>query len=48
MLYFFTEKTFSRNQVIYSEGQENIDGIYFIKSGEFDLSKKVNRKVQTK
>eukprot|EP00347_Sterkiella_histriomuscorum_P011137 403373617 len=41
MLYFFNEKTYLRKQVVYMEDIDNTDGVYFIKSGEFEVSKKV-------
>ena len=43
MIYFFKEKLFIRNQVAFNENEINIDGIFFIKSGEFSVTKKVER-----
>ncbi len=42
MIYFFKERVYIRNQVVYLEGDTNIDGIYFIKSGEFEVKKKTS------
>lgn len=44
MIYLFQEKSFYRKQVIFSEGQSELDGVYFIKSGEFEVAKKVRVK----
>lgn len=41
MLYFFTERTYHRKQVVFMEGIDATDGVYFIKSGEFEVSKNV-------
>lgn len=41
MLYYFEERIYQRKQTIFSEGIDNIDGVYFIKNGEFEVSKKV-------
>ena len=41
MLYFFTEKKFKRKQVVYMEGVDNTDGVYFVRSGEFEVSKRI-------
>ena len=41
IIYFFQEKKFLRNQIVYTEGQWQIDGVYFIKRGEFEVSQKV-------
>ena len=43
MLYFFHERKYIRNQVVYNEGSQFIEGVYFIKSGEFEVTKKVSR-----
>jgi len=40
IVYFFTEKSYKRNQVVYAQGENKIDGVYFIKSGEFEVSMK--------
>lgn len=41
MLYYFHERIYNRKQVVFMEGIDNIDGVYFIKNGEFEVSKKV-------
>jgi CRP-like cAMP-binding protein len=41
MLYYFHERTYQRKQVLFMEGIDNTDGLYFVKSGEFEVSKKV-------
>ncbi len=43
MLYYFQEHKFIRNQVVYREGDETVDGVYFIKNGEFEMTKKVQK-----
>ena len=43
MIYYFIEKTYSRNQVVYKEGVDATDGIYFIKRGEFEVSKNLKQ-----
>jgi hypothetical protein len=48
MIYFFHERSFSRNQNPFVEGQDDIDGVYFIKSGEFEITKKVQQNIQSK
>ncbi|CDW80269.1 UNKNOWN [Stylonychia lemnae] len=41
MLYYFQERQYHRKQVVFMEGIDNTDGVYFIKNGEFEVSKKV-------
>ena len=39
ILLIMQEKTFTRNYIIFNEG-DPISGVYFIKQGEFEISKK--------
>ena len=48
MLYFFHEKKFKRKQVLFTEGVDNTDGVYFVKNGEFEVSKKIGISKQDK
>jgi CRP-like cAMP-binding protein len=37
--YYMEERKFIRNQNIYTENKSGVDGVYFIKSGEFEVYK---------
>ena len=43
MVYFFKERNFSRNMIVFLENDASIDGVFFIKSGEFAVTKKVEK-----
>jgi hypothetical protein len=44
--YFLKERIFRRRDIVYNEGDE-ADVIYFVKDGEFEVSKKVSTKLET-
>ena len=39
LIYSFTDKSFSRGQIVYNEG-ENSENIYMVKEGEFEVTRK--------
>ena len=43
LAYFLNYKIYSRNQYLFHEGDQT-DGIYFVKNGEFVISKKIFEK----
>lgn len=40
IIYYVKERVFNRNHYIYHEG-DDVDGIYFIKTGEYEISQKL-------
>lgn len=41
--HYLSKKEFHRGQVIYREGDSNVDYVYFITSGEFEVTKNVQK-----
>lgn len=46
MVYFFKERVFARNMIVFLENDPSIEGVFFIKSGEFAVTKKVEKSNQ--
>ena len=42
--YYMDEKTYTHGQYVYQENVSNNDGLYFIKEGQFEILRKVERK----